>query len=85
MSSEATLQKIRMVNRVVVRALTFEGKDVWDLDRIQKSIGDVNELVKVFLACMALTNPQQAKPSTASPEKNCEAVGKGTGVPSYVR
>jgi hypothetical protein len=83
MNSEATLQKIRMVNRVVVRALTFAGKDVWDLDRVQKSFADVNELVKVFLACMSLTKPQQAKPSTASAEKVANATEKNPGGAQY--
>jgi hypothetical protein len=83
LSSEATLQKIRLVNRVVARALTFAGKDVWDLERIQNSFADVNELAKIFLACVSLSNFPQASPSTASAQKPRQATVKKPGERQY--
>jgi hypothetical protein len=68
--TEPTLEMIRVITRVAVLALTFEKtQDIWNLERIEKSFADMEQICKVWLACFSLSKLPQA-PSTTSAEKN---------------
>jgi hypothetical protein len=61
--SEVTVSKIRFMLRAAAAALTFEKiGEIWTPERIGKTLADVDQVGKVFLACLNLSSfPQPAK------------------------
>jgi len=67
--TEPTLEMIRVMTRAAALALTFEKiQDVWNLERIEKSFADMEQICKIWLVCISLSNLPHA-PSTTSAEK----------------
>jgi hypothetical protein len=62
-AKEPTLAMIRFMTHAAAQALTFEKtQDIWNLERIAKSFADIEQVCKIFLACVSLsTLPQAAK------------------------
>jgi hypothetical protein len=55
-SAEPTLQMVRFMTRAAAHALTFEKtQDIWNLERIKQSFADMEQISKVFLACVSLS------------------------------
>jgi hypothetical protein len=60
-AEEPTLEMIRFMTHAVAKALTFEKtQDIWNLERIEKSFTDMEDVAKVFLKCLALSPLPQA-------------------------
>jgi hypothetical protein len=55
-AAEPTLEMIRVMTRAVALALTFEKtQDLWNLERIEKSFADMEQICKAFLKCLELS------------------------------
>ena len=65
-ATEPTLQMIRFMTHAAAQALTFEKiQDVWNLKRLEESFADMEQVCKVFLACVNLsTFPRGSKPES---------------------
>ena len=58
---EPTLQKMSFITHAAARALTFEKtRDIWNLERIEKSFTDMEDVAKAFLKCLELSPLPQA-------------------------
>ncbi len=62
-ATEPTLEMIRVMTRAAALALTFEKtQDLWNLERIEESFADMEQICNVFMKCLELsTFPQAAK------------------------
>lgn len=65
-AAEPTLEMIRVMTRTVALALTFEKtRDVWSLERIEKSFADMEQVCNAFLKCLELSSiPKAPKTET---------------------
>jgi len=65
-AKEPTLEMIRFMTRAVAEALTFQKtQDIWNLERIEKSLADMEQVCKAFLKCLELSPlPQVPKTET---------------------
>jgi hypothetical protein len=63
LGTEVTVVKMRFVIQAAAHALTFDKiGEIWTLERIEKSFADMEQINKVFLACLGLSSfPQPPK------------------------
>jgi hypothetical protein len=67
---EPNLAKVRLMTRTAAEALTFKKtQDIWTLERIEQSFADLDQVVKVFLACINLPSLPKAPTGEAQTRK----------------
>jgi hypothetical protein len=74
--AEPTLEMIRVMTRGVALALTFEKmQDIWNLERIEKSFADMEQICKAWLKCLELSPLPRAHSKNESPTRRQRAYG----------
>jgi secreted Zn-dependent insulinase-like peptidase len=65
-----TLQTIRFMTRAAAQALTFDKiQDVWNVERITESLQDLEQICKVWVACVSLSMLPQPPSTTTKPSR----------------